>query len=161
MRKIISFSELNETLPTISNKRKVLAGGCFDIFHFGHLTFLEKAIQQGDFLIVALESDEFIKKYKKRDPIHTQEQRAQILASVIFVDLIIKLPLFQSDREYQQLVEIIKPGVVAVTENDKMIEKKRRQAESVGGKLEVVTGLLSGYSTKNIISVLQEIASSD
>ena len=154
MKKTISFKEINKSIQEISGKKKVLVGGCFDIFHFGHLTFLKKAKKEGDFLIVALESDEFIKKHKDRDPIHTQNQRAQILSSIVFVDLVIKLPLFKSDQEYQNLVELIKPKVIAVSENDPQVDKKNSQAELVGGKLKVVADLLQGYSTKNIIKVL-------
>ena len=43
----------------------VLAGGCFDILHLGHITFLEKAKAQGDMLFILLESDENIKKSKR------------------------------------------------------------------------------------------------
>ena len=154
MNKIISFNRLDKIFRNISKKRIVLVGGCFDIFHFGHLTFLEKAKAEGDFLIIALESDEFIKKNKGRNPIHTQNQRAQILASIVYVDLVVNLPFFKSDQDYQNLVELIKPAVIALTEKDPLIKKKSVQAESVGGRIKVVTDLLQGFSTKNIIKVL-------
>ena len=154
MKKIISLKEIYKVISKISRKKTVLVGGCFDIFHFGHLTFLKKAREEGNYLVVALESDEFIKKHKDRDPIHTQNQRAQILSSIVFVDLVIKLPLFKSDQEYQNLVELIKPKVIAVSENDPQVDKKNSQAELVGGKLKVVANLLQGYSTENIINIL-------
>src|SRR5512141_2071319 len=100
MKKIVSFSELKGILPLISKKYKVVAGGCFDILHYGHFTFLSNAKKEGDCLIVILESDKFIKKHKNRQPIHSQFQRAEILAALEFVDLVVKIPLFASDREY-------------------------------------------------------------
>ncbi len=151
MKKIIALKELSEFIPKILAKKTVLVGGCFDLLHFGHLTFLRNAKQAGDFLIVALESDEFIKKYKKRDPIHLQEQRAEILASIKYVDLVIKLPLFKSDKEYYDLVERIKPSLIAVTEEDKQIRNKRKQAKLVGAKVAIVSSLVKNLSSQEII----------
>lgn len=151
MNQIFSLEELKKNISEISEKKIVLIGGCFDLFHFGHLTFLRKAKKKGDFLIVALESDEFIKKYKKRDPIHLQEQRAEILASINYVDLVVKLPLLKSDKEYFNLVRMIKPSVIAVTEGDKQLENKKKQAKLVGAKIKVVSSLVKNLSSKEII----------
>ncbi len=138
-----------------SRKKIVLVGGCFDVLHYGHLVFLKKAKGQGDFLIVLLESDEFIKKYKKRSPIHTQNQRAEILSSVKYVDNVIKIPLLNSDEEYEIIVKKIKPTVIAVSEGDSQIENKTRQAESVGGKLIIVSNFIKGFSSKKIIKAFE------
>ena len=60
--------------------KKVLVGGCFDFIHFGHISFLKQAKASGDYLIVALESDENVRLAKgDARPIHTQEQRKQKL----------------------------------------------------------------------------------
>ena len=73
----------------MGGKKTVLVGGCFDILHYGHLRFLSQAKEKGEMLIVALESDTFIRKIKNKKPIHTQEQRAEILAHLNLVDMII------------------------------------------------------------------------
>ncbi len=138
-----------------AGKKTVLVGGCFDLLHYGHLTFLKKAKEQGDYLVVAVESDEFIKKKKKKEPIHNQNQRAEILASIIFVDLVVKLPYFPSDKEYYQLVEKINPSVIAVTKGDPQLQNKKKQAEKIGSRVEVVTSLLDPFSSKNIIRKLK------
>nr|WP_236682642.1 adenylyltransferase/cytidyltransferase family protein [Rickettsia felis] len=54
---------LNKNCPI--NSEIVLVGGCFDLLHYGHIEFLRKAKKQGKYLIVALEPDETIIKYKK------------------------------------------------------------------------------------------------
>ena len=151
MKKIITLKELAGFIPKISAKKIVLVGGCFDLFHYGHLKLLQNAKKIGDFLMVALESDEFIKKRKGRNPIHPQSQRAAILASIRQVDLIIKLPLFQSDKEYYELVRLVKPKLIAVTEEDTQIENKRKQAKLIGAKVAVVTSLIKNLSSKEII----------
>ena len=129
----------------------VLVGGCFDLLHYGHLTFLKKAKKEGDFLIVALESDEFIKDHKDRVSIHSQDQRAEILASLVFVDLVIKLPIFRSDIEYSSFVKKIKPSIIAITKGDKQLDNKKKQAQEVGAKVVTVSDLIRDFSTKEII----------
>lgn len=151
VKKIIPLKELREIISSISEKKVVLVGGCFDLFHYGHLTFLEKAKRKGDFLIVALESDEFIKRHKGRTPIHNQKQRAEILASIKYVDLVIKLPLFKSDKNYYDLVKTIKPWLIAVSEADRQIENKRKQAKLVGSRVIIVSSLIKNLSSKDII----------
>jgi len=149
--KIIRWQSLRQLAKTIKEEKSVLAGGCFDLIHFGHLTFLEKAKKAGDQLIIALESDAFIRERKKRQPIHSQKQRAKILSNIVLVDKVILLPYLKSDDKYYQLVETLKPKIVAVSAQDELMEIKRRQAKKVGARLKVVTPLLKGFSTSRII----------
>ena len=67
IKNIIKIEELDDFLKQFSNKnrKKVLVGGCFDILHFGHIRFLQEAKKLGDILIVALESDENVKRLKE------------------------------------------------------------------------------------------------
>jgi rfaE bifunctional protein nucleotidyltransferase chain/domain len=96
---------------------KVLVGGCFDLLHKGHISFLKKAKKAGDKLVVLLESDEKIKKLKGESrPVQIQEVRAKALSGLGFVDEIIKLPFMDSDKDYDELVKKIKPDIIAVTE---------------------------------------------
>lgn len=149
--KIISYLKIKDYLNLWQGKKTVLVGGCFDLLHYGHFQFLKKAKQAGDYLIIALESDEFIKKNKRKVQIHTQKQRAEILSSLDFVDLIILLPYFSSDKEYFEMVKKISPDVIAVTDGDPQIENKKKQIESIGGQLKVVSPLLKKFSTRKII----------
>ncbi|MBI3343244.1 adenylyltransferase/cytidyltransferase family protein, partial [Candidatus Gottesmanbacteria bacterium] len=60
--------------------KKILVGGCFDLLHYGHIRFLEEAKKLGDHLVVALESDENVRRMKGEGrPIHTQAQRKEML----------------------------------------------------------------------------------
>ncbi len=157
VKKIVTLKEFKTIAHLISAKKKVLVGGCFDILHFGHLTFLKKAKMEGEFLVVAVESDAFILKNKKRKPIHTQEQRAEILASTRYVDLVIKLPLLEKDEEYLELVELIKPTVIGVTGGDSQVVNKRKQAAKINAQLIIVTSYIKGFSSKKIISKLNQL----
>ncbi len=149
--RIIPYSQIFSYRNLYQEKKSVLVGGCFDLIHYGHCRFLKKAKETGEFLIVALESDDFIIKNKKREPIHTQDERAEILASLVMVDLVIKLPLFSSYDDYSQMVKNIQPKVIAVTAGDPQLKNKKKQAESVGGQLKIVFDLLKKFSTRKIL----------
>ena len=147
---IIDYSKIDSRKKIFENKITVLVGGCFDIFHYGHLNFLKEAAKKGDFLIVALESDEYIYKSKKRNSFHNQIQRAEILASLKMVDMVILLPHIFTNKDYFDLVKKIIPKVIAITKNDPMIKNKQIQINQVGGKLEVVIENLNNFSSKKI-----------
>lgn len=156
MRSILSIKEINDLTLNLKKEKKkiVLVGGCFDILHIGHITFLEKAKAEGDVLIILLESDESIRKSKGMErPINNVGDRAKILSSLKFVDLVLTLPEM-SDQSYDDLVKRIKPDVIATTKGDKLVSHKIRQAKLVGAKLKYVTGMVKDSSTTNLIKLL-------
>jgi rfaE bifunctional protein nucleotidyltransferase chain/domain len=111
----------------------ILTGGCFDVLHYGHIEFLRHAKTFGDYLIVALESDENVRRRKgELRPIHTQEQRKLMLEAVSFVDEVFVLPTMMNDEDYQNLVTNIMPAIIAVTEGDLYLSHKQKQAKSIG-----------------------------
>ncbi|OGG24235.1 hypothetical protein A3A79_03545 [Candidatus Gottesmanbacteria bacterium RIFCSPLOWO2_01_FULL_43_11b] len=116
--------------------KKVLVGGCFDFIHYGHIVFLREAKKLGDHLIVLLESDENVRKTKgEARPIHSQSQRKEMLESLSIINEVIALPPMHSDQEYFAVVDKIKPSIIAVTQGDPIIEKKKQQAQSIGAEL--------------------------
>ncbi len=136
-------------------KKIVLVGGCFDILHIGHITFLEKAKAAGNFLVVLLESDETIKKLKGEGrPINSQKDRAAILASLCMVDQVISLPVMK-DSDYDQLVTKIKPVIIATTAGDPALNHKKRVAKLVGAKIKVVTKQVQDRSTTRLLNLLK------
>lgn len=152
MEKIIEYRELPRLLQNIQNQKIVLTGGCFDLIHYGHYCLLKNAKKLGDILLVTLESDEFIEKRKKRKPIHTQNQRAEIIAGFEFVDIVIKLPFFNKDEDYFDMVQMIKPSFIAVSEGDPQINNKLKQAQIVGSQIVEVCKNITNLSTTRIIN---------
>ena len=149
---IVSASKLKMSLP--ARKRIVLVGGCFDILHIGHVRFLSEAKRMGDYLVVLLESDQRVRALKgEKRPVFIQKERAELLSALGSVDLIVLLPTMDTDRSYLNLIKRIKPDVIAVTENDPLMEKKRRQAEEVGSELRIIP-LTKTVSTSKLASIL-------
>ncbi|MFA7676320.1 MAG: adenylyltransferase/cytidyltransferase family protein [Candidatus Shapirobacteria bacterium] len=140
----------------MKNEKIVLVGGCFDILHLGHVIFLEKAKVLGDKLIILLESDKNISENKgKNRPINNQKNRATFLSKLKMVDKIIKLPYMKSDDDYWKLIKKIKPEIIAVSENDKNLNKKKKQAKEIGAKLVKVTKIIPHLSTSRIIEIIK------
>lgn len=130
-----SLSARDETIIM----KKVLVGGCFDLLHYGHIRFLEEAKKLGDHLVVALESDENVRRMKGDSrPIHTQTQRKAMLEALSCVDEVLALPPMNSHQEYYDLVTRVHPQVIAITEGDSKESNKREQAEQIGATLVVI-----------------------
>ena len=71
------------------NNRKVYTGGTFDLFHRGHVNFLRQCKEIGDTVIVSLNTDEFIYRYKGEYPVVSYEDRKEVLLSCKYVDKVI------------------------------------------------------------------------
>ena len=69
--------------------RRVITDGTFDLLHYGHINLLQRAKQLGDYLIVALSTDEFNLDQKQKKCYFTYEQRKELLEAIRYVDLVI------------------------------------------------------------------------
>lgn len=69
--------------------KKVITYGTFDLLHYGHINLLRRAKEQGDYLIVALSTDEFNWNEKQKKCYFTYEQRKKLLEAIRYVDLVI------------------------------------------------------------------------
>lgn len=155
--KIISLKKAKQLSRTLrlEDKKIVLVGGCFDILHLGHLKFLEAAKREGSVLIVALESDENVRRLKGRDrPVNPQKDRASLLAGLEVVDYILLLPEMEAHEDYFNLVKYLKPDVIAVTAGDPNLAQKRKQTKMVGGKFKIVISRLKTVSTSRLVKIL-------
>jgi D-beta-D-heptose 7-phosphate kinase/D-beta-D-heptose 1-phosphate adenosyltransferase len=122
----------------------VFTNGCFDILHAGHVDYLSKAKEMGDYLIVGLNSDESVKKIKgDKRPINDQYSRMKVLEALRCVDEVL---LFSEETPYE-LIKKIRPDIL-VKGGDYKIE------DIVGSdlvkRIEIIK-YLEGYSTTNII----------
>lgn len=152
--KIVTADKLVEILENKQNKKVVFTNGCFDIFHVGHSRYLRETSKLGDILVVGLNSDSSVKRLKgEKRPIVTQNERAELLASLEFVSYVV---IFEEDTPYN-LISKIKPDIITkggdYNPNDVV---GKDIIESYGGKV-VICPLIEGKSTTNIIEkILQE-----
>ena len=136
-------------------KKIILAGGCFDILHIGHIRFLEKAKKRGDVLFILLENDKSVKKIKGDDrPINTQEERAVVLSSLKPVDYVVNLSEMNSNSDYDKLIINLKPDVIATTKKSKQIIHNIRQAKLVDAELALVVNRISNRSTTRLAELI-------
>lgn len=111
---------------------KVLFQGTFDLLNYGHVRAFEDAKNQGEYLIIALNTDDLIRRYKKRNPILPYEQREFILKAIKWIDKIIPANNFsplELLKEYKIKVYVIG------TEWKASKMKEINYMRSIGGKV--------------------------
>lgn len=69
--------------------KRVITYGTFDLLHYGHINLLRRAKEQGDYLIVALSTDEFNWREKQKKSYFSYDKRKQLLEAIRYVDLVI------------------------------------------------------------------------
>lgn len=82
--------------------KKVITYGTFDLLHYGHINLLRRAKEMGDYLIVALSTDEFNWSSKQKKCYFSYEKRKQLLESIRYVDLVIP------EENWDQKIEDVK-----------------------------------------------------
>ena len=130
----------------------VFTNGVFDILHPGHIFSLSQAAREGDYLIVAINSDESVQRLKGfKRPVNPQDSRALIIASLLMVDAVI---IFDEDTPLQLITEI-KPDVL-VKGGDYTIEQVVGAKEVIasGGRV-VINPIIEGYSTSSLVEKLK------
>jgi len=159
MNRIIKPKEAIRVSKKLRDRKKsiVLVGGCFDILHTGHVKFLKSAKHLGDVLFILLESDKNVKKLKgKNRPINPQTERALVLKALRFVDYVILLQSMKTDKEYDKLINQLKPDIIATTKDDPLIKHKKRQTDIIGGKLKLVISRVKNKSTSKLARLIEK-----
>ncbi|MCP3955096.1 MAG: D-glycero-beta-D-manno-heptose 1-phosphate adenylyltransferase [Desulfobacterales bacterium] len=156
MGKIFKLDELRKilALQRQANKRIVFTNGCFDIMHAGHVSYLAAAREQGDLLVIGLNSDHSVKIIKGASrPIVAQDMRARVLEALACVDYI---TLFD-DPDPLKLILALKPEVLvkgADWDEDRIVGA--REVRDSGGDV-VRVPLVPDISTSKIIRRILEI----
>jgi len=137
------------------NKTIVIVGGFFDILHHGHIKFLEKSKELGDYLFVLLEEDSKAKNEKGADrPINSQKNRAKVLSSIQSIDYTVMLKNMTNNEAYDKLIIEMRPNVIATTYGDPYVTHKERQAKLVQGKVVYAIKNIDDYSTTKYVKLI-------
>ncbi|MBP9719488.1 MAG: adenylyltransferase/cytidyltransferase family protein [Candidatus Levybacteria bacterium] len=158
MNKILNIDKAVQVSKVVRDTggKLVLAGGCFDILHVGHIQFFERAKKFGDHLMLLIESDETVKRLKGVNrPINSQKNRARVLTALSTVDSVCLLPSISTNKAYESLVLRLKPAIIATTTGDLFQKQKEKQAKSVDGKVIRIKNL-KDHSTTRIAQLLSQ-----
>lgn len=151
-QRIILVSDLSVLRGRLRRRTLVLATGCFDILHVGHLHFLKNAAAQGDALVVGVNSDRSIKMIKGEDrPIIGQNERAELLAAMRCVDYVFVFDNIAAD----ECILSLEPDVFVVGEHSvQAYPSESKAAEQVGARVHVVLRIPSSSTTSIVTEIL-------
>ena len=93
------------------NKRVLYTGGTFDLFHFGHQNFLKQCKNIADEVVVSLNTDDFVERFKNSKPILSYKEREQSLKYCKFVDKVIKN---EAGEDSRSCILTVKPQIIAI-----------------------------------------------
>lgn len=155
MQKLVSRKKIIEIVKRAkkAGKKIVFTNGCFDIFHAGHVRYLNMAKNLGNILIVGLNSDSSVIKIKgKNRPINPQRDRAEVLSGLECVDYI---TIF-NEKTPENLIKIILPHILAKGSDWKGKEVAGSDIVMKNGGRVVFVPLLKGRSTSEIIKKIKQ-----
>jgi rfaE bifunctional protein nucleotidyltransferase chain/domain len=152
--KITDVTSLKRKLAAwrFQDKKIVFTNGVFDLLHTGHVTYLTKAAELGERLIIGLNADASVKRLKGPDrPVNDENSRALLLASFFFVDAIV---LFDDDTPLNLITEL-KPDIL-VKGADYAIENIVGAKEIIanGGQVKTID-FVDGFSSTSIIQKIK------
>lgn len=127
-------------------KQVVFTNGCYDLLHPGHVRLLERARSLGDKLILALNTDDSVRRYKGPSrPLMNEAQRAGLARSLESVDAVV---FFDEDTPRELIAEVL-PNVLVKGADWAHFIAGREEVEAAGGRVEALP-LEPGFSSTNI-----------
>jgi len=147
-----NIKALSEQLKD-EGKTIVFTNGCFDILHSGHVFYLQKAKQQGDILILGLNSDASVRRLKgEKRPINSEIDRAIVISELKSIDYVV---IFEEDTPLEIISLIVPNKLVKGGDYKKDDVVGKDIVESNGGEV-VIIPFVDGKSTTNIINKINE-----
>jgi len=152
--KIVSAADMKNIRDRLHAEQKLLVftNGAFDILHAGHVTYLNFARAQGDALVVGVNSDSSVKRYKgDKRPVNSEADRALVLAALECIDYVVVF----SEDEPKDLIATILPDVLVKGADWAHFVSGRDVVEANGGKV-VLAEMVQGRSTTGTIQRILE-----
>ena len=143
-----------EELPAlVAGKRTVLANGCFDILHVGHVRYLEGARALGDVLVVAINSDRSVRNLKGEGrPILNEQERVELVSALRCVDHVVVF----DELDVKRVLDVLRPAIHAKgTDYTESTVPEREQVLAYGGCVRI-TGDSKDHSTRDVIRKILE-----
>jgi rfaE bifunctional protein nucleotidyltransferase chain/domain len=161
----MNMGELPETWPTVKlrkleelpdllkGRKIVLANGCFDILHVGHLRYLKEAGELGDALVVALNSDRSVRQIKGEGrPIMNELERVALISAIACVDYVIVF----DEPNVNRVLDVLKPSIHCKgTDYTEDSVPERERVLAYGGAVRI-TGDAKEHSSTDVIQRILE-----
>ena len=149
----MKLHNVRELPPLIKDKRVVLANGCFDMLHVGHVRYLDAARELGDVLVVALNSDTSVGKLEGPGrPILALEDRVTLVSALECVDYVV---VFE-ETDVTNVIGILKPDIHAKgTDYTEETVPEREQVLAYGGQVRIA-GDAKDHSTRDILGTIAD-----
>jgi len=153
--KIVSRAEAKERVAVWkrAGQKIVFTNGCFDLIHLGHVDYLEKTRNLGDKLVLGLNSDSSVSRFKGSErPLQDEISRARVLAAMQFIDLVV---LFNEDTPLALISELV-PDIL-VKGSDYLTENivGADVVKQAGGVVKTIE-FVPGYSTTRIVEKIKK-----
>jgi D-glycero-beta-D-manno-heptose 1-phosphate adenylyltransferase len=156
--KIILWDKLPEWRAAFraTGKKLVVTNGCFDILHLGHVTYLEKARNHGDGLLVGVNGDDAARQLKGPGrPVNAETDRAAVLAALASVDGV----CIFAEKTAVKFLAAAQPDVYVKGGDytlNTLNQEERRTVEQAGGKI-VIIPLVPGKSTTALLGKISRL----
>lgn len=153
--KIKSLEDARKQVAEWKSKgeKVVFTNGCFDLIHLGHVDYLEKARNLGDRLVLGLNTDDSVSRFKGPErPLQDQNSRARVLAAFQFIDLVV----FFNDDTPLNLITELTPSIL-VKGSDYLAENivGADVVKQHGGEVKTID-FVPGYSTTRIVEKIKK-----
>jgi D-beta-D-heptose 7-phosphate kinase/D-beta-D-heptose 1-phosphate adenosyltransferase len=136
-------------------QRIVFTNGCFDLLHVGHISLLERSRQQGDRLIVAINSDDSVRKLKGPSrPMVSERQRAKVLAALSATDAVV---VFSESTPFELILDLRPDVLVKGSDYSEDTVVGAAEVQSWGGRVCLVP-IISGFSTSELVARAASLA---
>ena len=162
--KIVTIEEAQRSMAMwhMKGNKVVFTNGCFDVLHKGHVTYLAKAAELGNHLVVGINSDDSVRRLEKgcNRPINPEDARAFVLASLGVVDMVV---IFNEDTP-EVVIHALEPDVLVKgadydpNETDAAAKSYIVGSDFVrknGGEVRVVE-IVDGFSTTGIVNKMKQ-----
>jgi rfaE bifunctional protein nucleotidyltransferase chain/domain len=136
-------------------QRVVATNGCFDLLHFGHVSYLQRARKLGDLLVIGLNGDQSVRQLKgAHRPLVPQQQRAAVLAALACVDAVVIFPQVRAHR----FLAAVRPDIYVKGgdyQPETLVGRERAVLTAIGSKIRILP-FVKGFSTTRLIQKIRQ-----
>ena len=153
----MKLRRLEEVARLVEGRKTVLANGCFDMLHVGHLRYLHGARELGDVLVVAINSDKSMRAIKDPGrPILGEDERVALVSALRCVDYVVVF----DEPDVSRVLDVLRPSIHAKgTDYTEQTVPERDKVLAYGGTVRI-TGDPKDHSTRDIIArILKKMGS--